>query len=198
MIASFFAELPGYIARCGSVVYFPLLSVVLGLLCVGLAWWVSCRLARHLPSSLACLRSQPAGLALGLVCLVWSAHHACVMLEGGLARFHAYVWMLVPIIAVLSWFFLDFLFARAAGGFFILCANALIYCAFVHDIPCRPWYSTVCLALGVLGLFAVGAPWRIRALLQAAAKRPTWAKAGAALLVVFAATLMVLPMLARQ
>lgn len=197
MIASFFAELAGHFGRHESV-YFPLLSILLGVLCIGLAWWVSSRLARHLPSSLACLRSRPAGLVLGLICLVWSAHHACVMLEGNLDRFHGYVWMAVPIVAVLSWFFLDFLFARAAGGFFILCANVLIYCAFVHDIPWRPWYSAVCLALGVLGLLAVGAPWRIRDLLQAAAKRSAWAKGSAALLVIFAVTLTALPLLARR
>ncbi len=79
-----------------------------------------------------------------------------------------------------------------------MCANALIYCAFVHDIPWRAWYSTVCLALGVLGLFAVGAPWRIRALLQATAKRPAWAKGSVALLVIFAVTLIALPLLARR
>ena len=197
MVASFFAEVAGHCGRHESV-YFPLLSVVLGLLCVALAWWVSCRLARHLPGSLASLRSRPAGMVLGVVCLVWSAHHACVMLEGDLARFHSYVWLLVPVVAVLSWFFLDFLLARAAGGFFILCANVLVYGAFVHDIPWRPWYSVVCLALGVMGLFAVGAPWHIRALLQTAAKRPARAWAGSAVLVIFAATLMALPLLARR
>lgn len=79
-----------------------------------------------------------------------------------------------------------------------MCANVLIYGAFVHDIPWRPWYSAVCLALGVLGLLAVGAPWRIRDLLQAAAKRSAWAKGSAALLVIFAVTLTALPLLARR
>ena len=197
MVASFLAELAGHLGRHERV-YFPLLSIVLGLLCAALAWGVSFGLARHPGRGLASLRSRPAGMVLGAVCLVWSAHHACVMLEGDLARFHPYVWLLVPVVAVLSWFFLDFLFARAAGGFFILCANVLIYGAFVHDIPWRPWYSVVCLALGVLGLFAVGAPWYIRALLQAAARRPARAWAGSALLVIFAATLIALPLLARQ
>ena len=121
MVASFLAELAGHLGRHERV-YFPLLSIVLGLLCAALAWGVSFGLARHPGRGLASLRSRPAGMVLGAVCL----------------------------------------------------------------------------ALGVLGLFAVGAPWYIRALLQAAARRPARAWAGSALLVIFAATLIALPLLARQ
>ena len=114
-------------------------------------------------------RNVRCGVALGVPCLVWAAWHACVMLEGGLARFHVIVWLLVPTIAVLAYFFLDYLFARALGGFFILAANEIIHGAFTYDIPLRPLFSVVCLILGIVGLFMLGTPWNMRDAIQHAA-----------------------------
>ena len=110
------------------------------------------------------------GVSIGVPCLAWSAWHACIMLEGGLAKFHVIVWLLVPTIAVLSYFFLDYLFSRALGGFFILSANEMIRCAFAYAIPVRPLFSRVCLLLGVMGLFMLGTPWRMRDAISLAAK----------------------------
>lgn len=132
------------------------------------------------PASLP--RCRWAGVALGLPCLAWSAWHACIMLEGGLAKYHCVVWALVPITAVLAFFFLDYLFARASGGFFILAANELIRCAFAYAIVLRPLFSAVCLIVGVLGLFMLGTPWRMRdAMVLAATKRKLGTTFGAVL-----------------
>lgn len=103
-----------------------------------------------------------AGMVVGVPCLVWSAKAACLMLEGPLAKFHIIVWALVPIAAVLAWFFLDYLFARAVGGFFILAANELLHQAFAANICVRPLYSAVCLVIGICGLFVLGVPWYMR------------------------------------
>ncbi|MDD4097604.1 MAG: hypothetical protein PHC30_02425 [Lentisphaeria bacterium] len=197
MIMSFFAGLAEHVAQHGRV-YFTLMSFFLGLFCAVLAWVASCRLPHCLPWLTAALRSRPAGLGLGVICLAWSAYHACIMLEGDLARFHPHVWTLVPVTAVLSWFFLDFLLARSAGGFLVLAANFLLFGAFVHDVPWRPLYSLACLVLGVTGLFAIGAPWYIRDVLQAAARRPAWARGGAVLLGLMALVLAGLSLMARQ
>ena len=112
-------------------------------------------------------------LPIGLPCLVWCAWHGCLMLEGPLAAYHPLVWILVPVLAVLSWFFIDYLFARTCGGFLILAANELLRRGFGNDIALRPLFSTICLLLGIAGLFMVGVPWRLRILLEnQAGKQP--------------------------
>lgn len=117
-------------------------------------------------------RMRLGGVVLGIPCLVWSAWHGCIMLEGGLAKYHPVVWALVPVTAVLCYFFLDYLFARAAGGFFILCANELLRQSFAHAVLLRPVYSVACLLLGIAGLFMLGVPWRVRDTFELASEKP--------------------------
>ncbi len=124
------------------------------------------------------------GVVIGVPCLVWSAWHACIMLEGGLARLHVVVWLLVPTIAILSYFYLDYLFSRALGGFFILAANEMIRCAFAYAIPVRPLFSLVCLIIGVMGLFMLGTPWRMRDAISLAAKDKRYGRGFAAALII--------------
>ncbi len=116
------------------------------------------------------------GMVLGVPCLAWSAWHACIMLEGGLARLHPVVWLLVPTIAILAYFYLDYLFARALGGFFILAANEMIRGAFAYAIPARPLFSLICLIMGVIGLFMLGTPWRMRDAITLAAGNSKYGK----------------------
>lgn len=123
------------------------------------------------------------GMAIGIPCLAWSAWHACIMLEGGLAKFHTIVWLLVPTIAILSYFYLDYLFSRALGGLFILAANEMIRCAFAHAIPLRPLFSLVCLLIGVMGLFMLGTPWRMRDAISLAAKNRRYGRGFATALI---------------
>lgn len=111
-------------------------------------------------------RARLAGFLLGLLCLVWSAYEGCLMLEGPLARFHVLVWLLVPVTAVLCWFFLDYLLARALGGILVFTVNFVLHEAFVYDTPCRWLYAANALFWGILGLFLLGTPWRWRQLLE--------------------------------
>lgn len=133
-------------------------------------------------------------LVIGVPCLVWCAWHGCLMLEGPLASLHPVVWLLVPVLAVMSWFFIDYLFCRVCGGFFILAVNELLRRGFGNEVCLRPLFALCCLLLGVAGLFMIGIPWRIRELLE------TWAgrRKGriAALVLLFCAlVLMVLPLI---
>ena len=105
-------------------------------------------------------------LVLGLPCLAWCAYHACLLLEGPLVAYHKIVWCMVPTLAVLSWFFIDYHFARTCGGFLILAANELLRRGFGNEVAIRPVFSTICLLLGIAGLFMVGVPWRLRILLE--------------------------------
>ena len=138
------------------------------------------------------------GVVVGAACLVWSAYYGCLMLEGNLAKFHSIVWALVPITIALSIFYLDYLNSRAFGGFFTLSANFLIIKAFVHDVPGRPFFSCICLVLGVFGMVALSLPWRIRDLIELGGKNKTLAQALSAVFALCGIVLIIMPLFARQ
>lgn len=142
-------------------------------------------------------RSRIGGLILGVPALIWSAWHGCIMLEGSLAKFHPIVWALVPITAVLAYLFMDYLFARAAGGFLVLAANQLIAFAFRYDVPARPLYSLVCLAIGICGLFMLGTPWRVRDAISLSRNKRAAGMSFAAVLAIFACIITILSFVHR-
>jgi|GEM_PF-1451175 len=146
---------------------YTVLSVVLGLL-FAVVGGVLLR-GRPLDPGLAARlpRARLPGAAIGIVCLVWSAYHGCLMLEGPVAPYRKLVWALVPVCGVLCYRFLDFLLARALGGVLVLSAATLLHGGFAEAIPFRPVYSTACYAVGILGMALVAVPWRFRDLLHA-------------------------------
>jgi len=174
---------------------FTLISLLLGLLSFFYAYLFAVGSRRGYFWFRSFPRFKWAGMALGTVCLVWSAWHACIMLEGDLQRFHIWIKLLVPVSVILCYFFLDYLNARAQGGFMILAANYLLHAAFVHNVPGRTFYSLVCLSLGVLGLFLVGTPWRLRQLLECSEKNTRWANGLGIAFAICGASLIVQPLL---
>ena len=126
-------------------------------------------------------RERLAGEIMALVALVWSAHHVCLMLEGNLVRWHPLVKALVPLTAVLAWFFLDYLFTRAVGGLLLLLTAEVLHAGFSVQAPCRPLFSVVCYLFGVAGMFLIGSPWLFRDLLEKAAGSPAWRRGSAGL-----------------
>ncbi len=170
---------------------YRLLSILLAGFCLYFGWICAFRASesRKVP------RAFWAGVVVGVPCLVWSAWHGCVMLEGPLSRFHPYVWGMVPLSIVLLTLYVDYLFARAAGGFFILAANELIRQAFIWNTPCRPLYALVCLVLGVAGMFLVGTPWRMRDVIDCCVRKPQLARGLGIVFALFAAILVLLPLL---
>jgi len=168
---------------------FTLLSILTAALI--LFWCWALLKSRQEPSFFP--RMKWPGVALGIPCLIWSAWHACEMLEGDLAKFHPLVWLLVPITTVLCAWLMDYLFARATGGFLILAANELIHDAFVHNVPVRPLYSAVCILLGVAGMFLVASPWRLRNLLERTPQNAQRQRVVAGVLVFSIAVLFILP-----
>jgi hypothetical protein len=119
------------------------------------------------------------------------------MLEGGLATYRKVVWALVPVIAVLIYHHLDYLFARALGGFLVLCATYLLHAAFAEMVPLRPVYCTVCYAMGLAGMVVVAVPWRFRDLLLAMGKPTRWRRPLGALAIAAGLILAVLPLIRR-
>ncbi len=176
---------------------FTLVSVLLGIaLAVGgaVVWF-----SRHPEVGLATRlpRARLIGEVVCLVCLVWSAYHGCLMLEGGMATYRKLVWGLVPVTAVLVYYHLDYLFARALGGFLVLCATYLLHGAFAEMVAWRPLYCIVCYVLGLWGMFLIAAPWRFRDLLQGMAEAGRWRRSVGAFALSGGLVLAVLPLLHR-
>ena len=127
-------------------------------------------------------RARIAGEVLGITCLIWAASHVIGMLEGDMLRFVPTIKLIVPALAVLAYFYLDFLFARALGGFLLLIIHQLLHAAFVEDIALRPLFSLLCYLLAFLGLYFITAPWGMRAILEKARDSKSWQRTTSALL----------------
>lgn len=140
-------------------------------------------------------RHQVLGEILGVACLWWASQHACGMLEGGLAKFRIVIRLLVPVIAIVAYTRLDFLFARALGAFFTLMAALLLHQAFAVHLPARAVYSVTCYITGIAGLYLLGAPWRFRDILEKTKDRPSWRHASTAVASALAIILIVWPLL---
>ena len=115
-------------------------------------------------------RERVIGFIIGLGCLNWTVNLVQFLLEGGMERFRPFLWPVAAIIAVASWFYLDYLFTRSLGGILLLVANYLIHAAFVHHAPLRPLLTLNCYLLGILGMILIASPFRFRDALQRAAE----------------------------
>lgn len=119
-------------------------------------------------------RERWLGTFLAMLCLAWAAWHAVPMLEGGLARFRIVVVALVPIITVLSFGKLNYLFARALGGLCLLLLTYMLHLAFTIQLPARVVFAAGCYLLLVVAMWQVAAPWYFRDALRKAAATPRW------------------------
>jgi hypothetical protein len=140
-------------------------SLILGLVFAGLALVFQVLIHRDPELWKRLPRERVLGGVLALVCLAWASGYVLELLEGSLARF--------PVLAVLSFFAVEFLFTRALGTLFMLMAVHLLDKGFEAALPGRQLYSALCLLVGIVGMVLVGQPWRFRDLLESAASRVT-------------------------
>ncbi len=166
---------------------FQLAAALAGLVCV--AWTVVLlRYAKgcpELPSKLS--RSRVLGEILGIPMLAWAAYHVTKMVEPG-SVFGTIAIALVPIVALLSWSHLDYLFARAFGGLLLLGANHLLITSFVAQVPARSAFAVCVYLIGLPGLVLVSAPWWLRNLLEKTRDSAAW-RGGVAVVWTFYAVL---------
>ena len=125
-------------------------------------------------------REKIIGEVIGCFCLLWAAHHVCGMLEGPLVRYHTIIKLFVPVVAALSYFYLDYLFTRALGGLLLLSVNHLLHEAFVVELPGRPIFSILCYTIGITGMFLVAYPWQLRDLLEKTTTSDRWRRGATA------------------
>lgn len=119
-------------------------------------------------------RQRVAGAILAFLCLLWAANYALPLLEGGAAGFQPVIKILVPLLTILAFFHLNFLFARALGGILVLAMNQLLHLAFVVQLPGRPLFSALCYLVVIAGLVCLVAPWRLRDLLEKTKTSHAW------------------------
>jgi len=119
-------------------------------------------------------RERYLGEVMVIVCLVWSMVHVIPMLEGSLVRLRIWIRILMPVIAVLAFFFLDYLFTRALGGLLLLLVTEVLHGAFAVHLPMRPVFSAGAYVLGILAMFLIGTPWRFRDMLEKAVNHRLW------------------------
>ena len=113
-------------------------------------------------------RDRNVGIILAAAALIWAAWYGIPMLEGGMAKFRIGIKILVPVTAILAYFYLNFLLTRAVGGLMMLASTFLMSSAFAAKIPLRPVHSTACYLMAIAGAIMLAAPWRFRDALQKA------------------------------
>lgn len=170
----------------------PLLASLTGL-GLGVMAWVCGDAVKRWPALCSAVpRQRLLGGLLGVVVLSWAAYHGCAMLEDGLSRYRTLVKLAVPVVAVLGFLHLDYLLSRSLGGITLLVVNELLHAGFAEHVALRPVFSTVCYALGLCGLLLVGAPWRLRDLLERSRDSQRWRLGAASALVGSALVLVIL------
>lgn len=136
------------------------LSVFLALAGVAFAATAAFGTTRHPELAKKLPRARVAGTILGALVLAYCAYEGGQLLPG--TRWGAFFYALVPIVTVLSYFFLDFLMARAFGGLLIVLANYVIQHAFAYHCGCRPLFAIAALCWGCLGIAFLAWPWWTR------------------------------------
>jgi hypothetical protein len=108
-------------------------------------------------------RNVYAGIVLAFIDLLWCVPHTKPLLPVPL---HVY---LIPAVFVLTWAsyqFLDYLLARATGGFFILLTHYFLHESFTFRTPWAVVFAVFCYIMGITGLFFAGKPYLMRDLIR--------------------------------
>lgn len=123
------------------------------------------------------------GMILAVIDLVWCIPHSMPLVPNAMRP------LLIPIAvfcAVIAYFFLDYLFSRALGGFFILLVYYFLHESFTYRTPVKPVFSICCFVLGIIGLFFCGKPYLLRDLIRQMARNKVWKHVMCTYLFVFA------------
>lgn len=108
-------------------------------------------------------RNRPWGVALLLVCTVWSLFLVKCMDMGEFFSWRQYVLMLVPVTFVLVVTFVpEFLSVRALGTLMLLAASPVLHAAFLKPQTSRLLLPVLAYAWIIAGMFFVGTPYVLR------------------------------------
>lgn len=104
-------------------------------------------------------RNQRIGVMLGFPLLCWCVPHTQAII---FSWAEPYLWYAAIVLAVLSYFYLDYLFARALGGLFIIGAYCLVNWGYEFQAAGAIFLSIVSWLWGIIGIFISGKPSYLR------------------------------------
>jgi hypothetical protein len=145
---------------CGALIA---LSIILGFS----AFWIWGVNPENLEKREKTPRLFAIGAVLAIIDIAWVAPQTYYILP---ANYRA---LIIPgsiLAAFLALKYLDYLFSRALGGFFILLAHYLLHDSFTFHTPFSPLFAVFCFAIGIVGLFFAGKPYLFRDFIRKAAK----------------------------
>lgn len=104
-------------------------------------------------------RNRIAGTILGFPLVCWCVPHAQAII---FAWAEPYLWYIAVILSVLCYFYLDYLFARALGGLFIIGAYCFVHWFYEYQITGGAVFSIIAWLWGIGGIFISGKPSLLR------------------------------------
>ena len=137
-------------------------------------------------------RQREAGVVMAFLCLLWAADYAFPMFQEQFESFKTILMILVPILAVLSFFFLNFLFTRALGGLLLLSMSHILHEAFVAQIPLRGLLAILCYSIVFAGALCLATPWHFRDLLEKTKVSAKWRLGSSVVLLFYCAVFIAL------
>ncbi len=109
-------------------------------------------------------RNRAVGALLGCAALIWCIPHARPVVFDWMVP---YLWPMAIGGTVLGYCFLDYLFARAAGGLLILVSYHFVHGTFDFHTQGAPFLAILYWIIGVFGICISGKPYWLRDLLRA-------------------------------
>ena len=131
------------------------------------ALWFSKLNGENIESRERVPRNAFLGAMVTIAAVIWCIPHAVPVVPPGFQHLIVPCAVVAGLLAIL---FLDYLFARAAGGFLILLAHYLLHDSFTFHTPLSPLFAVFCFVLGTAGLFFAGKPYLMRDLIRKSAK----------------------------
>jgi len=115
------------------------------------------------------------GILFAVPCLIWCIPNARPILPDAMQD---WCWPLVIICSILAFFFLDYLFSRALGGFLILISYYFLQESFARHTPAAMLLAVCCYLAGTVGIFFAGKPHLMRDLIRKCVKDRRWKLSG--------------------
>ena len=160
------------------------------------SFFLSAWSSKLVPSNLERWEALPRNILYGMIIAIIDLA-ICVPLSKPIVPTGMISW-LVPLACVSAWIiyqFLDYIFARAFGGFLILLAHYMLFVSFALKTPASPLLSLLCFIFGTLGIFFCGKPYLMRDYIRKIASNKKWRTATVAISAMYGGAFLVIGIL---
>jgi len=163
---------------------FAITKIIFALSVASLLLLVAYLNPKHPKLSTIIPRHKIAGVILISLALIWTYFLTIPLLPASMSGIKHIIIAIIPVLAILSYIHLDYLFARGLGGLTILASNHIIHEGFAHHLPFRAIFSLVCYLLAIFAFVLICTPWRFRDLLELTAQKIQWRTITSAILAI--------------